>query len=90
MGFPNAFSDLWRPVDVTPSVPHPSACLQTPAEVITDTLTDVLRVGGGALVAGAMLPAQGIRMVFEKIQVLNKAGGFGGGAAGTQPSPGPN
>ena len=49
--------------------------LQAPAELITDTLSDVLqsaggvlRVGGGALVAGAMLPAQGIRTVFRKIQ----------------------
>ncbi|GAX74536.1 hypothetical protein CEUSTIGMA_g1985.t1 [Chlamydomonas eustigma] len=42
--------------------------IQAPAELITDTLTDVIRVGGGALVAGAMLPAQGIRQVFKIIQ----------------------
>ena len=40
--------------------------------MITDTLTDVLRVGGGALVAGAMLPAQGIMRVIGKIQEQRK------------------
>eukprot|EP00798_Chlamydomonas_sp_ICE-L_P015994 gene15994-22128_t len=48
--------------------------MQTPAEVITDTLTDVLKVGGGVLMAGgglvlsgAMIPVQQLRKVVGSI-----------------------
>ena len=46
---------------------HVSDAIQTAGGALIQTAGGALRVGGGVIVAGALLPAQGIKKVFNKI-----------------------